>query len=389
MLQSTPPPRTLRFLIVHPFSFQALNITSMLEAAGYHHIESVKPEQVSLSAIQQNPPDVMVVDWLSDNPSMHEICQHIRADATLLHMVIVAVCAPEQLQIRRNVFTFGISDVVYEPLSKADLLMRIEIHWQRQQMVRALQLYRQRTFQELSSARQMQYDLLPTPSQLRHYEASHRLAVDSLFRPASEIGGDLWGLIDTPSGKLGCYVVDFTGHGVGSAINSFRLHTLLYSVRHHSDKPADFLQHLNHALCEILPRGQFATCFYACFSASQEHFHYAAAGSPPPLLHQYTHTSITPLDTAGIPLGISPDACYDSHQVPFAAADRLLICSDAIHDAHSDPIATLSSIMQQHPHASLAEAVITATHPDPEQPAEDDITIISIERTPALTPPAL
>ena len=85
---------------------------------------------------------------------------------------------------------------------------------------------------------------------------------------------------------------------------------------------------LNLQLCQLLPRGQFATFFFCIFDTNAQTLSYAGAGAPSPFLK--TRNGVLLLATQGLPLGISPDAKYDDYKIDFCPGDKLVLYSDAL-----------------------------------------------------------
>ena len=150
---------------------------------------------------------------------------------------------------------------------------------ERQALADRLAAEYERIAEELVLARTMQFDLLPQIEPLRHIWLGQGLAVDGLFEPSSKIGGDLWGYAEGEGGRAVFYTFDFSGHGVGAALNVFRLHTLISELEDRITDPAATLAHLNRALFNLLPRGQYATMVLVVIDAEAGGLVWSAAGS--------------------------------------------------------------------------------------------------------------
>ncbi len=138
--------------------------------------------------------------------------------------------------------------------------------------------------EENALARSMQFGLLPTRERLAQYRQSRGLSVESFFEPSSEIGGDLWGCAEVDALRTIFFMFDFSGHGVGAAINVFRLHALLSKLGGQIIDPAATLSRLNAMLVSLLPRGQYATVFLGVVDAAASTLTWSAGGAPPPIL---------------------------------------------------------------------------------------------------------
>lgn len=320
----------LHIVIAHPFLHQAQSLSDMLQDAGYRHIRLISHDMLSLDTLALAPCDILLLDWASDHPALMTLCHMLSEHPALCHTIVLACCHSAHLGIRRAILGCGVSDILMEPINRHELTMRIEMHWQRRQMLASLHRYRERTRQEMDVAKLMHRDLLPSDSQVAQFGRQHGVHIGHCTQPASEIGGDLWGLHTTPSGKLGIYLVDFTGHGVSAAINSFRLHMLLHTLHIHSDVPATYATHINRLLCTMLPIWQFATFFYGVWDHLSHTLHYTAAACPSPLLLTGKTQHCTSLSSEGLPLGIRTESVYETHTIPLNPGDHLLLYSDAL-----------------------------------------------------------
>jgi sigma-B regulation protein RsbU (phosphoserine phosphatase) len=244
-----------------------------------------------------------------------------------------------------------------------------------------------RMAEDLALARNMQFDLLPRPNRLERIRASLNLAVEGHFQPSSDIGGDLWGCLEGNPGCLVLYALDFSGHGVGAALNVFRLHTLISELSGQITDPAATLLQINSALYGLLPRGQYATMVLAVIDTVAATMTWSGAGAPRPLL-------VTPdgqirwIDTTGIPLGLSPSAKYFNRETVFPVGASLFVYSDAMTEAEMADGSMfederLQDLVRAHYHpgegiaipelaAHFLESVTT--------PLGDDMTAVSVTR---------
>jgi sigma-B regulation protein RsbU (phosphoserine phosphatase) len=178
----------------------------------------------------------------------------------------------------------------------------------------------------------MQLSLLPKPDWVTRMAAGQGLHVHSHFETSSELGGDLWTISEIDDHKTGFLMVDFAGHGITAAINTFRLHTLLHALTERDSSrradPAAWLGLINQELKAILPTGQFATAFYAVVDTKDNILKCAGAGSPNPLLR--VGAQITAIDSSGFVLGMSRRASYTTQEILFPPGAVLFLYSDAL-----------------------------------------------------------
>jgi len=200
---------------------------------------------------------------------------------------------------------------------------------ERQALADRLAVEYERIAEELALARTMQFDLLPRVERLARIRARLGLAVDGFFEPSSNIGGDLWGCAEGEGGRAVFYTFDFSGHGVGAALNVFRLHTLISELEDRIADPAATLAHLNRVLFNLLPRGQYATMVLTILDTEAGTLTWSAAGSPSPILFD-ADGGARLLDSRGKPLGISASAQYTNRVTEFPPRSSLFLYSDVM-----------------------------------------------------------
>lgn len=257
---------------------------------------------------------------------------------------------------------------------------------ERQALIERIADQQRHLIEEVAAARAMQFDLLPRPERVDGRLTGLGLEVESFFEPSSGIGGDLWGCLDCGGSRMSFYGFDFTGHGIGAALNVFRLHALITDHWDPRRPPSETLKTLGSALRGLLGRGQFATMFLGTVDCERGELEWASAGAPAPLIMQ--DGGFRFLDAKGIPLGLSKTAEYTDHREPFPPGASLLIYSDAITDATT----TDESLFGE---AGLSELVgelmgrtgdlrvadlIDGLYRHVRTPIEDDLTAVCIRR---------
>jgi serine phosphatase RsbU (regulator of sigma subunit) len=198
------------------------------------------------------------------------------------------------------------------------------------QLTEDLEAYSRRIASELNIARETQTVLLPDTSTLRAVADAHGLHIDSRFKPSSELGGDFWGLKNIDGHRVAVMTVDFSGHGINAALNTFRLHALLESEKYLEHNPAAYLQGINARLSPLLPAGQYATIFYGVIDPAEDLLVYSAAAAPSALVFPPDNDRPLIGSGEGFPLGMFDDSVYENREMPFPLGASLLLYSDAI-----------------------------------------------------------
>jgi len=253
-----------------------------------------------------------------------------------------------------------------------------------------LEVYGDRVARELKMARETQTVLLPDMATVQSILDTHGIHIDSRFQPSSELGGDFWGLRSLDPMHAAILMVDFSGHGINAALNTFRLHALLDSEKEFGGDPASFLEHLNKRLAPLLPPGQYATMFYGIMDLSRNQLIYASAATPSPLLFLPGEEQPLVGDGKGFPLGMFDDSTYENRELPFPRGSSLLLYSDAITEGKTRGgsrleerglISVARRCLKMAPREQLVKSIAKELNRIFRMPLTDDLTIVCATRS--------
>ena len=176
----------------------------------------------------------------------------------------------------------------------------------------------QRMAGEFEAARNVQSLLVPASA-----PSTPGFAVDSVYLPASEVGGDFFHVQPGDDGSLLLVVGDVSGKGLTAAMT---VSAIIGALRDEKTRqPAQVLAHLNRVLCGHI--GGFVTCS-ATLVADNGATTIANAGNLPP----YRNGEELPVPS-GLPLGIVAEVTYDETRFELAPGDRLTFVSDGVAEA--------------------------------------------------------
>jgi phosphoserine phosphatase len=154
--------------------------------------------------------------------------------------------------------------------------------------------------------------------------------------PASITGGDCYDLWRMSDGRLGIFVGDATGHGIGPAMVVSQTRTLIRALCEIRPDPHQLLSCANARLAEDLDAGQFVTAFVG-FLSSEGTLTWSSAGHGPILLRTAPGTKIQMLTPAGPPLGVTEEFMGDRIEpVQLSGGGMLVVMSDGIFEAFSN-----------------------------------------------------
>ncbi|WP_108397265.1 PP2C family protein-serine/threonine phosphatase [Devosia submarina] len=190
----------------------------------------------------------------------------------------------------------------------------------------------QRTYDQLrndlEAAATIQMAMLPTPAIVRG--VSHH----GLYSPSSHIAGDTYNVVEHPDGGVGFFQIDVAGHGAAAALVSVAgQHTLSQAMltRARETQIEDIVARINREWPENLP---YFTTVLGEIDPAAPVGRIVQAGHPSPLLIR-SEGNVEQIGSSGFPVGMLPQACYESIEFPFRAGDRLLIYSDGVVETES------------------------------------------------------
>jgi two-component system, OmpR family, phosphate regulon response regulator PhoB len=118
------PPSAPRILIVEDEETLTLLLRYNLEAAGYA-VESVARGDEAELRIAEEPPDLVLLDWMLPGVSGVELCRRIRARKDTQRLPIIMLTARGEEADRVRGLSTGADDYVVKPFSYAELRLRI------------------------------------------------------------------------------------------------------------------------------------------------------------------------------------------------------------------------------------------------------------------------
>ncbi len=321
--------RDARVMVVDDNRVNRHLLLALLERGGITRVELAEDGVDALDKIGTFKPDLVLLDLMMPNLDGFEVCRRLRAEPIYADLPVLVQSSLNRAEDRNRAFSAGATDYVSKPINAVELLSRVRIHIQNRMLLRSLQHYRHRTAAELTLARKMQERLMPQAPQMEKVRCSHGLSLSAHFAPSSELGGDFWGMRCDDRDRLVLWLVDFSGHGVGAALNTFRLHAILNQFDFTGFDPATFLGLVNRRLCPLLPTGQSATVLAGVIDATENRFLYASGGATRPMAWHPGDKAPTLGDNSGMPLGFSSSATYENRALDLGRDGRLFLYSDA------------------------------------------------------------
>jgi len=222
---------------------------------------------------------------------------------------------------------------------------------------------------ELAAAQQVQQVLLP-----EQIEPVPGFAVETVYQPAQQVGGDFFQILPDGEGGLLVVVGDVAGKGLPAAMLVSVLVGAIRATADRTNNPEEVLASLNERLVGRGGSG-FSTAL-AAHICSNGTVGVANAGHLSPYLDGME------LELPGaLPLGVMSGVAYDTFQFHLAPGSRLTFYSDGVIEAQNQKGELFgfdrARDISTQPAAAIAEAAKQFGQ-------EDDITVVTITREAAI-----
>ena len=377
-----------RVLIIDDDEMNHEIVTFFLNEIGITKIYSAFDGVEGLDLVEQQQPHLVVLDVIMPRKDGMEVLRDLRQKPQYAQLPVIVLTGNDTSESRESMFQVGATDFVTKPLLAQEFQARVKTHLKNLLLVQRLETQLESIANEMQTAAELQHSMLPQRSVTELIREKYGISVMAMFEPSSALGGDFYGLTPLNDRSFGYYMCDFAGHGVGAALNTVRLHTMIGRLPPPDPcDPASYLAALNGALFDTLTRRHYATFLYGVVDVVDHTFTYSAAGAPPPLLMS-NGKALEWLDSRGMPLGLVKHAPYHNLQVPFGPGSRMFLYSDVMIESHGrngtlfgpDELSDLvvEVLGKETGNRRMTEIVSRFMH-QVHQPLDDDLTALFVE----------
>ncbi len=157
------------------------------------------------------------------------------------------------------------------------------------------------------------------------------LEVGLRFKPARELGGDLYDFLTYGRERHVLVIGDVSGKGAPAALYGAMVSGILRSLAPQRLAPPEMLRRLNGMLLERKIEGHFITLTYVIWEPKAKTLRLANAGMPLPVLIRKGRA--LPIRVEGVPLGLLENTDYEETQLTLEKGDLLAFYSDGLAEA--------------------------------------------------------
>ncbi len=283
-------------------------------------------------------PTVILQDLVMPEIDGLQLVKFFRANKATRQTPMIVLSSKEEPVIKAQAFALGANDYLVKLPDKVELIARIRYHsrgyialLERNEAYRRLEESQRQLAEELAQAARYVESLLPG-------RLDGDVRIDYRFVPSMHLGGDMFGYHWLDRDHLALYLLDVSGHGVGSSLLAVSVANLLASQAlpdTDSRDPGKVLTRLNDIFPMEKQHGKFFTIWYGVFDRARRTLTYSNAAHPPALLYSgpsVAGASLHQLQSVGLAAGMVEGIDYETREVALGPFARLLLYSDGVYE---------------------------------------------------------
>jgi len=280
-------------------------------------------------------PTVILQDLVMPEIDGLTLLKFFRANPSTRETPMIVLSSKEEPATKAQAFALGANDYLVKLPDRIELVARIRHHsrgyiaqLQRNEAYRKLAESQRQLAEEIAEAARYVQSLLPPPLK------DGPVRIDWRFVPSTQLGGDAFGYHWLDPTRLAIYLLDVSGHGVGSSLLAVSVLNVL-SQRSLPDTdfhdPAAVMRSLSSVFEMERHSGKFFTLWYGVYDLPGRRLTFGGGGHPPGLLLNGANAAearLEPLQPEGPIIGIGNVLPFENTTVDVKAFARLLIYSD-------------------------------------------------------------
>lgn len=279
-------------------------------------------------------PTVILQDLVMPDVEGLQLVKFFRANPSTRETPLVVLSSKEEPVIKAKAFALGANDYLVKLPDRLEMAARIRYHsrgyinlLERNEAYRRLAESQRELAAEVARAARYVQSLLPPPL------STGPVSIGWTFVPSTQLGGDMFGYHWIDPQHLAIYLLDVSGHGVGSSLLAVSAANVLAAQGVSGADPRDpgqVMTRLNDMFQMERQDGKYFTIWYGVYQPASRTLAYCNAGHPPALLH--SAGELHQLDADGPAVGMVPELPFDTRTVAVAERARLLVFSDGVFE---------------------------------------------------------
>jgi sigma-B regulation protein RsbU (phosphoserine phosphatase) len=279
----------------------------------------------ALEVLKTEDFDLVLLDVMMPELDGYGVLKRMKADPVLREIPVIVISALDELESIVRCIELGAEDYLTKPFNPVFLNARTKACLEKKQL-RDQELKSQKKIAtQLDDACAYVRSLLPPP-------INSEIRIDWRYIPSSELGGDSFGYHWLDEDRLAIYLLDVCGHGVGPALLSISMMTLLRSQTFKTDltDPSGVLDFLNKTFPREKHNGKHFSIWYGVYDKTKRKLIYSSGGHPPAVL--IGADGPQRLTTSGMIMGMFPDVTYRNSVRKIEPGMKLYVFSDGAYE---------------------------------------------------------
>lgn len=319
-----------------------MTLMRALKKQGYGVIVADNGE-LGLEEAKTKHPALIICDWNMPKLDGIDVCREVKAIPSLANTYFILLTSRDQVGDLVLGLESGADDFLNKPPDLTELNARVRAGLRLQQAYQALNTQKQILENELAKAAEYVRSLIPPPL---HAE---QIRTATWFMPSAQLGGDCYDYFWLDPDHFAFYLLDVSGHGVGSALLSVSILNLLHSrsLRQHEQSelavdfhcPGQVLAGLNQYFQMSEHQDMYFTIWYGVYCCSNRSLKYASGGHPPGLLwvpqldrNLNRNWQCQVLHVPGLPVAMIPDTEFEVRNCDVPPGSLLYLYSDGAYE---------------------------------------------------------
>jgi sigma-B regulation protein RsbU (phosphoserine phosphatase) len=333
-----PPARPVAVLLIDDQAIVGESVRRMLAGETdlqFHFCQDPTKAIETANAVQ---PTVILQDLVMPEIDGLQLVKFFRANKATRLIPMIVLSSKEEPIIKAQAFALGANDYLVKLPDKVELIARIRYHsrgyinlLERDEAYRRLEESERHLAGELAQAARYVESLLPP-------KLEGDVRISWRFIPSTHLGGDMFGYHWLDEDRLALYLLDVSGHGVGSSLLAVSVNNLLASQalpNTDGHDPGKVLARLNDIFPMEKQHGKYFTIWYGVFDRARRTLAYSNAGHPPGLLYtgpSADQAALHQLDSVGLAAGMMEGTEYETQVIQVGPFAHLLLYSDGVYE---------------------------------------------------------
>jgi phosphoserine phosphatase RsbU/P len=292
----------------------------------------------AIETANQLRPTVILQDLVMPDVDGLMLVKFFRANTATRDTPMIVLSSKEEATVKAKAFAQGANDYLVKLPDKVELIARIRYHsrgyinlLQRNEAYRQLAESQHLLAEEVAQAARYVQSLLPE-------KLTESVRADWRFVPSTQLGGDMFGYHWLDDDHLAVYLLDVSGHGVGSSLLAVSAANVLSAQslpRTDFRNPGQVLSRLNDVFQMEKQNGKYFTIFYGVYSRPKRALAFSSGGHPPALLFtgaDRASAELIQLKALDPPVAMAAGLEFETQTVPLGARAQLLLYSDGVFE---------------------------------------------------------